>query len=251
MKMKSLMNVGRLLILTLTLAACSKTSEIDDLTGEVSPVLSFTCEPQNRSIVSSFAKGSRIGVSVTNKGTTNAYEGQLGNLNICYTLKGPDFWETSFNTNLTTSDAQVYGYYPYNADVSEGIVTIENGTDYLYTESPSVINRTSPAAQIKLSHIMALLRFSFDSSLGTVNCVRVRNLPEFGTFDMYTGIVTPSSKATNVDIQKGNLAMTEGLLVIPGNKIDVMVYTDNGNFVWKPVTIAESGKQYNIRLSAK
>lgn len=251
MKMKSLMNVGRLLVLMTILAACSENREFDNLTDEVNPVLSFTCESQNRSIVSSFAKGSKIGVSVTNKGTTNAYEGQLGNLNICYTLKGPDFWETSFNTNLTTSDAHVYGYYPYNAEASEGVVTMENGTDYLYTESPSVINRNSPAAQIKLNHVMALLRFSFDSSLGTVNSVRVRNLPESGTFDIYTGTVTPSPKVTNLDIQKGDLELIEGLLVIPGNKIDVMVYTENGNFVWKPVTIAESGKQYNIRLSAK
>lgn len=250
MKKKFLIKVGKCLALAILLAGCTEQGELDSITEDVHPILSFTCEAETRSIVSEFVPGAKIGVSVTKKGTTDAYEDEERNLNICYTLRGANIWDVSFYTTLTQSDAYVYGYYPYTSAINGGKVIMKNGTDYMYTPNPSVINRNHPSAEIKLAHAMAAA-FTFDASLGNVNRVRVRNLPESATLDIFTGKVTPSPTTAGVDIQKGDVALSEGLLVVPGNKIDVMVYTDKGNFVWKPEQTAESGIMYHIKLSAK
>jgi lipoprotein len=250
MKRKTLLTLGKCALISMMMTACSGNEELKTLTCHVHPELTFSCESDTRAIVASFVNGSKIGIMVTDKGTTDEYGGDTRNLNICYTLQGNDNWAASYDTSLTNAQANVYGYYPYGSDCSTGKVAMTNGIDYMYTVQPSVINLQNPAAEIRLSHAMALLRFEFDSSLGTVKSVRVRNIPSYGTLDVFTGKVTASAQKTNMDILKTDVEFSEGLLVVPGNKIDVMVYTDNGNFVWKPDQVAESGKLYNIRLSA-
>ena len=60
-----------------------------------------------------------------------------------------------------------------------------------------------------------------------------------------------SSGSTSVDLTMNSPEIAEGFLAIPGYKIDVKVSSDKGSFVWKPGTVTESGKKYNISLSAK
>ncbi len=254
MKIQKLISLGKCLALPLLFAACSDNAGLDNLVPQeeaVHPRLVFSCEPSTRAVVEEFTTGAQIGVFVTAQGsTTTGYGGNASNMNIRYTLMGGDYWETSFNTSLEAETGDVYGYYPYQSGATSGQVTLTNGTDHLYTKSPSAISRNNPTATVTLNHLMALLKFNFDASLGTVNRIRVRNLPASGTFNVFTGQVTPSTGYANADIEASDEAFTEGYPVIPGNRLDVMVYTDQGNYVWKPTEVAESGKQYTITLSA-
>ncbi len=254
MSIQSFLKLGKVMAIPFMLAACNNTvdlAEIEQPAEEVHPRLSFTCESSTRSVVNAFDLGAQIGVYVTNSGTTSPYGGVSANMNISYTLKGDDYWTTSYSTNLEATQADVYGYYPFQNGVTTGSVALQNGTDHLYTVVHSTINRNNPAATIRLNHAMSLLKFDLDASLGNVARIRIRNLPVSGTLNVFTGSVTASTVLTNVDIYKDDLALSEGFLAIPGYKMDIMVYTDKGSYVWKPETATESGKQYNITLSVQ
>ena len=120
--------------LPLLLVACTESTELDNIeqtSEEVYPELDFSCESPSRAVVSSFEPGAKIGVFVTDKGTTNGYGGNASNMNITYTLNGDSYWEAGYNTALTNSEANVYGYYPYQSNVSTGMAKLENGVDFL------------------------------------------------------------------------------------------------------------------------
>ena len=98
--------------LPLLLVACTESTELDNIeqtSEEVYPELDFSCESPSRAVVSSFEPGAKIGVFVTDKGTTNGYGGNASNMNITYTLNGDSYWEAGYNTALTNSEANVYG----------------------------------------------------------------------------------------------------------------------------------------------
>ena len=254
MKIQRIITWSKLMALPLLLVAWTESTELDNIeqtSEEVYPELDFSCESPSRAVVSSFEPGAKIGVFVTDKGTTNGYGGNASNMNITYTLNGDSYWEAGYNTALTNSEANVYGYYPYQSNVSTGMAKLENGVDFLYTPVPSVISRNNPMAEIELNHAMSLLKFNFDASLGNITRISVRSLPASADYNVFTGKVIASSGSTSVDLTMNSPEIAEGFLAIPGYKIDVKVSSDKGSFVWKPGTVTESGKKYNISLSAK
>ena len=113
MKIQRIITWSKLMALPLLLVACTESTELDNIeqtSEEVYPELDFSCESPSRAVVSSFEPGAKIGVFVTDKGTTNGYGGNASNMNITYTLNGDSYWEAGYNTALTNSEANVYGY---------------------------------------------------------------------------------------------------------------------------------------------
>ena len=234
MKIQRIITWSKLMALPLLLVACTESTELDNIeqtSEEVYPELDFSCESPSRAVVSSFEPGAKIGVFVTDKGTTNGYGGNASNMNITYTLNGDSYWEAGYNTALTNSEANVYGYYPYQSNVSTGMAKLENGVDFLYTPVPSVISRNNPMAEIELNHAMSLLKFNFDASLGNITRISVRSLPASADYNVFTGKVIASSGSTSVDLTMNSPEIAEGFLAIPGYKIDVKVSSDKGSFL--------------------
>ena len=96
MKIQRIITWSKLMALPLLLVACTESTELDNIeqtSEEVYPELDFSCESPSRAVVSSFEPGAKIGVFVTDKGTTNGYGGNASNMNITYTLNGDSYWE--------------------------------------------------------------------------------------------------------------------------------------------------------------
>lgn len=85
MKIQGIITWSKLMALPLLLVACTESTELDNIeqtSEEVYLELDFSCESLSRAVVSSFESGAKIGVFVTDKGTTNGYGGNASNMNV-------------------------------------------------------------------------------------------------------------------------------------------------------------------------
>ena len=245
------MRIGTIVIsglMALSLSACSEDEPLL-VESAVRPEFSFQVEDtMAKAVVESFQSGDQLGLCLMDA-SGNPYDGEADCFNAAYTLQSGGKWDPSRDIRLSSAQGKVYAYYPYDATLAaDGLLTVTNGEELLLTRSAGTVSSSSPKAVIRLSHVMALLKFNISSDKGTVSRVRVRNLPLSASWCLWSGALSLDSETTIMDIEDLGLLST-GIPVIPGKALEVMVYTDQGCFISKPGEVLQSGKIYTITLN--
>lgn len=235
---------GIAIFLAAVCAGCEQAEDGPEGVHKVSPVLSFHYQTDTKGVVNDFAIGSRVGVYLTRTESFDPYQGDQRNMNVSYKLQGPDFWEAAYASSLGSEDANAWGYYPYQSGADDGLITLKNGEDFMYSASPGLVTRSSPAVDISLKHVMALVKFSISASVGKVRRISIANLPESATLDIRTGAIVCGSNTVSLNVDADSSDMTGGIPVIPGNEITLIVDTDKQAYLARSGCVLQSGRQY-------
>lgn len=143
-------------------------SETDNIMNEEDEQLNlyvYVNNNQGRAVYteSTLPAGSKIGLCVVDQ-SGNSYNNKDYN-NVLYTATGSgnsQKWLSSPPVYLTTTKADVYGYYPYKSGVSIDNLQIETDsqTDYMWATPVNEKNMDNTDVSLSMNHALSLIRVS-------------------------------------------------------------------------------------------
>lgn len=179
-----------------------------------------------RTPISTFPGHAELGLFVTSGALGSNYNNVPANSNVKSTLTG-SVWTQTPTVYLSTANATVFAYYPYNKDNTNGTaIAVEHTsqTDYLYGmqySGQSAVNNSNPNVNIGMHHALAMIQFRFTkknyTGPGKVTKIEIFNssgtaLCSEGTLNIATGEITNTvEKSASATIEN----VSEGLIFIP------------------------------------
>ena len=209
--MKNLL-IYAMLIATTLLASCNNEDanyslENNEVLTELGVTPSLSNIVATRASITSFANGAEIGLFVTSGSVSNEYNNVTTNANVKSRYNSSsNTWSQTPAVYLSSVDATIYAYYPYNSSSKQGDnINIEHGTqtDYLYgthSAGQSAINNGNSRVNLTMHHALALLQFKINRSnytgVGKVTSITVGNASgktcvfNRATMSIQTGVLT-------------------------------------------------------------
>lgn len=235
----------------LALAACQRTAEPETLPGkvQVEPVITKATEVN-------FEAGDKIGFTMAKVNGTENYAD-----NACLTFDGSVFSGDLMWYADAYSEADVYAYYPYNAngtpayyaavlDQTAGIAQ----ADFMAAAKTGVLP-TPNAITMVFKHLMTKLVINIDNQSGAeVNAVKILGGDAACDIDLPNLAVLPASGAmpdvlTEITAYEATAGKVWQAIVIPQTaKLAVEVNLSNGKKITQPLAemTLKSGGQYTI-----
>ena len=249
-------------LFSLLLATCAAftacTDETDEFrTGTRLQLNVATAKIESRALIESatLPDGHSIGLMLVDGGGTQ-YDG-VTYRNIKATAstgKTPQSWALQNDILLSATQGTLYGYYPYNADVTDFTqVPVESAsqTDYMYATPVTGVDNSNEQASVAMQHALAAVRLNIVrgtyTGTGAVTSVSVKgsNVATSGKLNAKTGALS-SLSGTDTDItDSGTFTLTSGgqtkdIIFVPASTsgaptfmvtIDDKVYTATGTEV--------------------
>lgn len=137
-------------------------------------------------------------------------------------------WKFASTVYLSDAPGTLYGYFPYNKDVKDissiPVMASLNGTDYLYAEPVTGLNKKKSSTDVTMKHALSRItvRFLKDASYkgsGTLSAITLKSdgLSSSGILNALTGAVTATK--SDVSLQGNGVTVTNGVvaecLVVP------------------------------------
>ena len=201
------------------------------------------------------AKGIGLFVTATDGG---AYDGKTtGYSNVKYTFDGSK-WSTQSPIYLSSNEGNLYGYFPYNPDVTDlqaiPVQSSLNGTDYLYAKSQTV-NHSYKTVDLQMNHALSRLHltikkganFTAGASLSKIT-LKSTSIDATGTMDLTTGAITAAKKSGETGIVE---LATDGEITTEGIEKDILLVPANNSEGKKDIDISLmiSGKPSSVSLT--
>lgn len=253
----------------LALHACSADSDVAVATDD--NVVTFSAPDGHRAVGTRWDAGDVIGVYMKTAGQAFDNSSLTGaNANVSYATAAGDGYFTPTATALAYpagSAVDFVAYYPYNANVSNGVLTLDIANrqdtpaaiDLLYADNLKNVSRTQSAQALAFRHCMASVTINLSAD-ATTTCdgisVSLAAIPTRGKFDLAAGIFTEIGNVGNLPMRvvvSGSSA-TATALVFPQAEADYLlavVTLANGSVktvVLSESQVLESGKNYAYTL---
>lgn len=247
----------------LSLTSCTQENDFQAEVGE--PLIlaisdsGFLNENHTRAItpIYTFQTNDKLSLYVVNQNTLDSYADQAGVINYTGTHAG-DSWEQNTKVELVDSPGTVLAFYPYStANLNPAAIPVTaQSTDYLYGASSAPVSRTNTRAAVHMKHVHTLVRFKFlSSSPQAISEIRVSQMPESGTLNLATGVLTASGTVT----EKSDTGLTLTIpsdkqfdydtYILPGDNIRFKFIINGKLYFYKPTAQLQISKAYNITLT--
>ena len=218
----------------------------------------FHDEGQTRSITPmySFQTNDELSLYVVNENTLDSYADQSGIINYMGTYTGK-LWKQESQVNLVDIPGSVLAFYPYSVENTNlaAIPVRAQHTDYLYGTSTGTVSQSKTQATIRMKHVHALIRFKFQSSTSrSISEIRIQ-MPESGSINLGTGVLTTSNETIEISDTALTLTVPSDAqfdyqtFILPGDNIRFKYIINGQLYFYKPVTQFKPGKVYNITLT--
>lgn len=230
----------------LAFAACQQAVEPHVTNGQVKvePVITKATEVN-------FENGDQIGLTMAKVNGTEAYA-----TNACLT-----FNENVFAGELVWyadaySEANVYAYYPYNADGAPATyLAVTNQTagigqaDLMAAVKNGVLPTTNAITMV-FKHLMTKIVMNVDNVSGAeVTTVELKGSPVSGEVDYVNLAVTAATENAAIKAFEANTGKVWQAIIVPGTmKLELAVTLSNGKKITQPLAemTLKSGGQYTI-----
>ena len=216
---------------------------------------------------SQFDDGASLGLFLT-KEDGSAYDTPYNNIQYTSSTSGGNqVWTASTPILLTGTKANVYAYYPYDAnynDITAIPIDVTQNKDLMWADYASNINNANPTATLPMNHALSVIRFSLTkgdySGAGNITSIKIKGagMAKTGSLNAKTGSVTPTDAGTEIDLgATATLSSTPTnveQLVIPtaaSGNISVTIQMDDMTFEATssaPIT-PEKSKAYKFGLA--
>ena len=230
----------------LAFAACQKPVGPEPTPGkvEIDPVITKATEVN-------FETGDQIGLTI-NK--VNAPEKYADNAQM--TFNGTVFTGELMWYNDANSEADVYAYYPYDAEGTpstyEAVADQTAGTgsaDFMAAAKSGVLP-SSNAITMVFKHLMTKIVVNIENQSGAeVETVEITGTPASAAVNVAELTVTPAEETVAVKAYEATAGTVWQAIIVPGTvKMELVVSLSNGKKMVQPLTQMElkSGAQYTV-----
>lgn len=230
----------------LAIAACQQPVQPDVAPGkvQVEPVITRATEVN-------FENGDQIGFTMTKVNGTEAY---ADNARLAFdgaVFSGDLMWYAD-----AYSEADVYAYYPYEAEGVPAVYTaVADQTagiaqaDFMAASKKGVLP-TPNAITMVFKHLMTKLVVNIDNQSGAVvETVEITGAPASAALDLEAMTVTAAAETAGVKAYEATAGEVWKAIVVPGTvKLQLVVSLSNGKKVTQPLAemTLKSGGQYSI-----
>ena len=236
----------------LAFAACQQTVEPQMVPGkvQVEPVITKATEVN-------FETGDQIGLTITK---VNAAEKHADNALLAF--DGSVFTGELMWYNDANSEADVYAYYPYDADGTpstyEAVADQTAGTgsaDFMAAAKNGVLPSPNAITMV-FKHLMTKIVVNIENQSGaSVDAVELTGTPASAAVNVAELTVTPAEETVAVKAYEATAGKVWQAIIVPGTvKMELVVSLSNGKKMVQPLTQMElkSGTQYivNARIVA-
>ena len=202
--------------------ACTDTETIDVPGGSNLSLNVQTAAIESRGLIESatLPDGHSIGLTLVDEGGTKYDNISYNNIKAtASTGKTPQTWGLQSDILLSATQGTLYGYYPYNADVTDlSAVPVEttSQTDYMYATPVEGLNDGNAEAAVTMNHALAAIRLNIVrgtySGTGAVTAVTVNgsNIATNGTLNALTGALTALTDTETDIIDNGTFTLSNG-----------------------------------------
>ena len=235
-----------LALAALAFAACQQTVEPQMVPGkvQVEPVITKATEVN-------FETGDQIGLTITK---VNAAEKHADNALLAF--DGSLFTGELMWYNDANSEADVYAYYPYDAEGTpstyEAVADQTAGTgsaDFMAAAKSGVLP-SSNAITMVFKHLMTKIVVNIENQSGAeVETVEITGTPASAAVNVAELTVTPAEETVAVKAYEATAGTVWQAIIVPGTvKMELVVSLSIGKKMVQPLTQMElkSGAQYTV-----
>ena len=235
-----------LALAALAFAACQQTVEPQMVPGkvQVEPVITKATEVN-------FETGDQIGLTITK---VNAAEKHADNALLAF--DGSVFTGELMWYNDANSEADVYAYYPYDAEGTpstyEAVADQTAGTgsaDFMAAAKSGVLP-SSNAITMVFKHLMTKIVVNIENQSGAeVETVEITGTPASAAVNVAELTVTPAEETVAIKAYEATAGTVWQAIIVPGTvKMELVVSLSNGKKMVQPLTQMElkSGAQYTV-----
>ena len=241
-----------LALAALAFAACQQTVTPDTTPAkvQVEPVITKATEVN-------FETGDQIGLTITK---VNAAEKHADNALLAF--DGSVFTGELMWYNDANSEADVYAYYPYDAEGTpstyEAVADQTAGTgsaDFMAAAKSGVLPSPNAITMV-FKHLMTKIVVNIENQSGaSVDAVELTGTPASAAINVADLTVTPAEETVAVKAYEATAGKVWQAIIVPGTvKMELVVSLSNGKKMVQPLTQMElkSGAQYivNARIVA-
>ena len=235
-----------LALAALAFAACQQTVTPDTTPAkvQVEPVITKATEVN-------FETGDQIGLTITK---VNAAEKHADNALLAF--DGSVFTGELMWYNDANSEADVYAYYPYDAEgtpaVYEAVADQTAGTgsaDFMAAAKSGVLPSPNAITMV-FKHLMTKIVVNIENQSGaSVDAVELTGTPASAAVNVAELTVTPAEETVAVKAYEATAGKVWQAIIVPGTvKMELVVSLSNGKKMVQPLTQMElkSGAQYTV-----
>ena len=235
-----------LALAALAFAACQQTVEPQMVPGkvQVEPVITKATEVN-------FETGDQIGLTITK---VNAAEKHADNALLAF--DGSVFTGELMWYNDANSEADVYAYYPYDAEGTpstyEAVADQTAGTgsaDFMAAAKSGVLPSPNAITMV-FKHLMTKIVVNIENQSGAeVETVELTGTPASAAVNVAELTVTPAEETVAVKAYEATAGTVWQAIIVPGTvKMELVVSLSNGKKMVQPLTQMEfkSGAQYTV-----
>ena len=235
-----------LALATLAFAACQQpvTPDTTPAKVQVEPVITKATEVN-------FETGDQIGLTITK---VNAAEKHADNALLAF--DGSVFTGELMWYNDANSEADVYAYYPYDAEgtpaVYEAVADQTAGTssaDFMAAAKSGVLPSPNAITMV-FKHLMTKIVVNIENQSGaSVDAVELTGTPASAAVNVAELTVTPAEETVAVKAYEATAGKVWQAIIVPGTvKMELVVSLSNGKKMVQPLTQMElkSGAQYTV-----
>lgn len=167
------------------------------------------------------ADAASIGLFIDGEGYTDTKY-----TNVRYTKpEGSDSWAADPEIELQAAEATVYGYYPYQAGITDissiSVSSSVDGNDWMWATPVTGVSSSNPDVSLSMNHALALVEITFnivgyDASAKMTNITLTgKSFIADGTLDATTGAITTGTdgSTSNELSNTVSLSQTDGKIV--------------------------------------
>ena len=235
-----------LALAALAFAACQQTVTPDTTPAkvQVEPVITKATEVN-------FETGDQIGLTITK---VNAAEKHADNALLAF--DGSVFTGELMWYNDANSEADVYAYYPYDAEGTpstyEAVADQTAGTgsaDFMAAAKSGVLPSPNAITMV-FKHLMTKIVVNIENQSGaSVDAVELTGTPASAAINVVDLTVTPAEETVAVKAYEATAGKVWQAIIVPGTvKMSLVVSLSNGKNMTQPLTEMElkSGAQYTV-----
>ena len=235
-----------LALAALAFAACQQTVEPQMVPGkvQVEPVITKATEVN-------FETGDQIGLTITK---VNAAEKHADNALLAF--DGSLFTGELMWYNDANSEADVYAYYPYDAEGTpstyEAVADQTAGTgsaDFMAAAKSGVLPSPNAITMV-FKHLMTKIVVNIENQSGAeVETVELTGTPASAAVNVAELTVTPAEETVAIKAYEATAGKVWQAIIVPGTvKMELVVSLSNGKKMVQPLTQMDlkSGAQYTV-----
>ena len=245
-----------LLISTLAITACTDDNEHLTQVGTPLQLNVQTAAIQSKGLIESATLPDGHAIGLTLVDVSDATYDNIAYNNIKATSstgKVPQTWTLDNDVLLSATNGVLYGYYPYNEDVTDitQISVAVDDTDYMYATPVTEVNDSKASHTIVMNHALAAIRLNIVkgtyTGTGAVSSVSVSgdNIATSGKLNAKTGALT-SLSGTGSAVTNS----TAFTLSTTTKQIDCIIVPVTNTSAVPTITMTIDGKEYIATPSA-